>query len=115
MIGILMSSSSRPYVLGLNLASDRAGFVYASTSKPFISSIILKVETTSASSSTTRIFLGLLILLLQLVVMLMYHRSVCIFDTNNKIDAICKGCKLWELLIIFTTFGVEERQFRKRD
>ena len=66
-----MSSSSKPYELGLKLDNAKEGSAYASTSKPFISSIILNVEVRSALLSTTRIFLGLWTMLLLLLIKLL--------------------------------------------
>src|ERR671931_1515453 len=59
-LGILISNNARPYIPGLKLDNADKGSLYVSTSNPFISKIMSKLEVISGSSSTMRILLGLL-------------------------------------------------------
>src|ERR671910_2633743 len=88
--GILTSRINKPNSFGLKLDNADKGLVYAPTSKLFISSIILNVEIMSASSSTSRILLGLTALLLPLVVNYRCHLNYLSFltDTNMSISYV---------------------------
>src|ERR687887_164756 len=84
-LGILISNNARPYEFGLKLDNASKGSLYVSTSNPLICKIMSKLEVISGSSSTIKIFLGLLEMLLLLLAAAAIPRKRHLIDIDASV------------------------------